>query len=58
MSVNPKLIIFFIKLKENNIFESFIFLGKKYKIDESLGSININKKEDLFGKRKEKKLLN
>ena len=57
MSVKPKLILFFIKLKEKNQFESFIFLGNKYLINESLESISIDLEEDLFGKRKEKKIV-
>ena len=57
MSVKPKLILFFIKLKEKNQFESFIFLGNKYLINESLESISIDIEEDLFGKRKEKKIV-
>ena len=57
MSVKPKLILFFIKLKEKNQFESFIFLGNKYLINESLESISIDIEEDLFGKRKKKKIV-
>ena len=53
---DPKLIITYI-LVEKNPFESFIFLKKKYSIDELTNQITINIPKELFGVKKEKKII-
>ena len=55
--MNPKLMIYYIKLNEDNPFESFLFLNKKYIIDKSSKYISIDIDKNLLTERKEKKIF-
>ena len=57
MSISPKLIITFIRLEENNPFDSFIVLGKKYKIEKLITELDIPIHESIFALNKEKKMI-
>ena len=57
MSISPKLIITFIRLEENNPFDSFIVLGQQYKIEKLITELDIPIHESIFALNKEKKMI-